>query len=389
MEFNKRNIKIVIGLIIFAICFWTAIQNLNDFRDGLTWTIGLFAPFIIGGAMAFVLNIPMTLWEKALFNAKRIENKKVLGKIKRPISLLLAFLTISLIIFVVSFMIIPEFLDTLGSMQSLLPTFFENLQNGINDLQNQWPELGKMLKHVNIDWNNIQKDILNYVQDSALGFLSSTIDVASNIAGGVMNFVIAFVFALYILIDKEGIGKQMRRVFYAILPEKASDRLMEILALSQKSFTNFVTGQLTEMVILGSIFFVCMTIFGFPYAPMISVLIGFLSFIPLFGAFLGCGLGAMFILINDPMQALWFVIMFFIIQQLEGNLIYPRVVGSSVGLPATWVLIGVSVGGSMFGLTGMIVTIPICSIFYTLFWEFIGKKLKQRKIGEDKLYAKP
>ena len=129
MEFNKRNIKIVIGLIIFAICFWTAIQNLNDFRDGLTWTIGLFAPFIIGGAMAFVLNIPMTIWEKALFNAKRIENKKVLGKIKRPISLLLAFLTISLIIFVVSFMIIPEFLDTLGSMQSLLPTFFENLQN--------------------------------------------------------------------------------------------------------------------------------------------------------------------------------------------------------------------------------------------------------------------
>lgn len=372
-------------MILLALVIWAGLQNYTMVLLGIQWVIGLAFPFILGGCMAFIINIPMNLFENKVFLAKGLRDKPLLKKIRRPLSLVLALLAILALLFIVSFLIVPEIANTALIIKEKAPSFIAHLQQQINGLQSAYPEIAGWLQNISLDWDNIEGAIIDFAQKGVMNFLGSTVNVASSIAGGFVNFGIGLIFAIYVLLQKEKLGIQFRKLLYAYAPEKRADHTVDILKLSATTFTNFITGQCTEAVIIGCLFFVTMSIFRFPYALMVSVLIAFLSLIPIFGAFIGCAVGAFLILMVSPVQAFWFIVLFLVVQQLEGNLIYPHVVGGSVGLPSIWVLAAVTVGGSAWGITGMILTIPICSILYTLLREDTRHRLSQRHIQEDKL----
>ncbi len=338
-------------------------------------------PFILGGALAFVFNVPMRRIEAELF--KRKPNFKG----KRAISYLLSLILILGIIVIALFVIVPELIDTVKQLTAQIPVAMGKFQELILNLGVRYPELKTITKNIDFDYQSLISKAGELVGDllaSATGLLSSTVGVISSIVSGFATFIIAFSFSIYILVRKEDLARQIKKVLFAFLPVKAVDKLLSIGELSNKTFTNFLTGQCLEAVILGCMFFVAMSILGMPYAVLISVLIAITALIPIFGAFIGCAIGAVLILIVNPKQALIFVIMFLILQQIEGNLIYPHVVGGSVGLPSIWVLVAITVGGDLMGVVGMIIFIPLCSVIYTLFREFINNRLDKRGVPIEK-----
>ena len=232
------------------------------------------------------------------------------------------------------------------------------------------------------NWDSIIQTAIDFLKNGAGSVLTSTFSVARTVINYLVNFFIGFVFACYILLQKEKLSRQIKKVLYAFLPEKAVQKTLDVASLSYRTFSNFVTGQCLEAVILGTMFFVVMSIFQFPYALLIGVVIAFTALIPIFGAFIGCVIGAFLILVVNPMKALMFIILFLVLQQIEGNLIYPHVVGGSVGLPSIWVLLAVTVGGSLMGVLGMLIFIPLFSVLYALFREFVYKRLKERGIHD-------
>jgi predicted PurR-regulated permease PerM len=240
-----------------------------------------------------------------------------------------------------------------------------------------------------LNWSTLIETALSAVGNSLASILNSTITVMGILGGAAVNAVISLVFAFYCLSNKENLARQGRRLAYAILPEKACDKTVRILRMTNSAFSNFITGQCLEAVILALLFVVAMAIFGMPYIPLICVVICITALVPVVGAFAGCILGAFFILVNDPMQAVTFVIMFLVIQQFEGNVIYPRVVGSSIGLPGMWVLLAVAVGGGLMGVGGMFMMVPVASVIYTLIREYTQQRLDLLQIDEDKLRPHP
>jgi predicted PurR-regulated permease PerM len=220
--------------------------------------------------------------------------------------------------------------------------------------------------------------------NSVADIIQSTFSTAFSIFGGMIDFFLGFIFSIYILAEKEKLGSQIRKLMYAYLPEKVVSKILSVCSLSERTFSRFLSGQCLEAFILGSMFFIVMVIFQFPYALLISVLIGFTALIPIFGAFIGCVIGAFLILMVNPLTALLFILMFVILQQIEGNFIYPRVVGGSIGLPSMWVLVAVTVGGSTMGIAGMLIFIPMFSVLYTLLREAVNRRLVLRKVNESK-----
>lgn len=270
---------------------------------------------------------------------------------------------------------------TAGEVGKKIPGFLDKVVAELEKLTQNYPQLAEKvaeLETLEIDWNMLTESVVDFLKNGAGDVLTSTVSVASGIIGGIVNGVIAFTFALYILAQKEKLEDQGRRIIRAYLPEQAGTRILEVCSMLYKNFSSFITGQCLEAVILGFMFVVSMSIFRMPYALMIGVLIAFTALIPIVGAFIGCFVGAFMILMDNPVQALWFVILFLILQQLEGNLVYPRVMGNSVGLPSIWVLMAVSLGGSLFGIGGMLFFIPLFSTFYALFRESVNKRNAQK-----------
>ncbi|MEG0508476.1 MAG: AI-2E family transporter [Eubacterium sp.] len=383
MELTKKNIRTLSWLIIMTLLVAVGLININSVWNAVIWIIGLIFPFILGGCTAFILNIPMKLIEKSIFSTKKIKNK-YLQKIKRPISLVLALIIVLALVVIVTFLIVPEIGRTMIILKDSIPGFIAEVQNWMNSITGSYPEIAKSLSALSIDWSNISNNIAVFLQKGAMTFLGSTVNAASSIIGGVVDFFLGFIFSVYVLLQKEKLGIQFRKLIYAYVPEKKADQFFEIVDLSSTTFSGFVTGQCTESVILSILFLIPMLVLHFPYALMISVLIGFLSLIPIFGTFIGCFIGAFLILMVSPIQAFWFIILFLIIQQIEGNLIYPYVVGGSVGLSSIWVLVAVTIGGAAMGILGMIITIPLFSIMYTLVRQNAGKRLADLKISDEK-----
>ena len=240
-----------------------------------------------------------------------------------------------------------------------------------------------MVNDIKIDWDKVLNGMVSFFKNGAGSVLGSTFTVAKSIVSGLATFFIAFVFACYILLQKEKLNIQIRKIMYAYLKEEYVEKALDVCSLTYKTFSSFLTGQCVEAVILGAMFVVTMTVFRLPYAMLVGILIAFTALIPIFGAFIGCVVGAFLILMVAPMKALVFVVLFLVLQQIEGNLIYPRVVGSSVGLPSIWVLAAVSIGGSLMGIVGMLVFIPIVSVVYTLFRNNVYWQLKKKGIQID------
>lgn len=374
MEFSREKIKQIKKLMVLAAFLVLAVIYSEKIFAGFVFIVGIFKPFIYGGAIAFVLNIPMRGIEEKLL--KRWKGKRA-EKLKRPLSILFSIVLILLLLAAVVGMIIPQVAETISEIAKKIPAFMEHMTVEIERLARKESVLAdwaEKLEAMEIKWDEVLENAVYFLKNGAGSMLGSTFSVAGSIISGVVNIVIGFVFALYILAQKERLADQGRRVLSAYLPARVEEKLLEICSLLYKNFTSFITGQCLEAVILGTLFVVFMTVFRMPYALVVGVLIAITALIPIVGAFIGCAVGVFLIMINDPIQALWFLVLFLVLQQIEGNLIYPRVVGSSVGLPSIWVLTAVSVGGGLFGVVGMLVFIPLLSTCYALFKESVNKR---------------
>lgn len=385
MELNRQNIKKIMGIIIASILIYAGVQHLDVVKNVIDFILRMLTPFLLGAGVAFILNTPMRFFERLLFTDRRYGDKKWARKIKRPVSILITLLLVTGLIAVVFIIILPEIGRTFGILSDNLPAFGQRIEGWANELMAKYPEAADRLFHLEVDWDKLWQSSIGWLQNSAGLFVTSTIGLASSIIGGLVNFILGLIFAIYLLMQKETISRQVKRVFYAFLPEKKTDRLLEICSLSNLTFSRFLSGQLVEAVIIGVLFFITMTIFRMPYTLLISILIAFTALIPIVGAFIGCIVGAFLILIVEPMTAFWFILLFLVVQQVEGNVIYPKIVGTSIGLPSIWVLLAVTVGGSLMGILGILLFIPLCSVLYAVSRGVVKNRLQKRGIAKEKL----
>lgn len=374
MDLNKKNMKNLMILIVFAVLVLVGVQRIENLAAGFVFLMRIVFPFILGGAMAFILNIPMHFLEGRVF--AKVKKKKLV----RPVSLVLSILFVVAILQIVLVVVIPEIAATFAGISKNIEAFLPKLEQWLTEAFPDSEQLEMWIESLEFNWDKILQSAVNFLKNGAGNVLSSTVTVAKTVINSLMNFFVGFVFACYILLQKEKLSVQVKKVLYAFLPRHAVEKTLQVAALSYKTFSNFVTGQCLEAVILGTMFFVSMSVLRFPYALLVGVLIAFTALIPIFGAFIGCVLGTFLILVSNPVQAIGFVILFFVLQQVEGNLIYPHVVGGSVGLPSIWVLVAVTVGGSLMGVVGMLIFIPLSSVLYALFKGWVHKRLEDRGI---------
>ncbi|EOS21094.1 hypothetical protein C806_04679 [Lachnospiraceae bacterium 3-1] len=366
MDLDKNNVKKILGIITFTLVLLALLMNMGKVQSFLVFLWGILFPFALGGAIAFILNIPMTAIEKKLFPKK--------GKMARPVSLILSILFVFAVIAIVIVVVIPQLGKTFDSISTGMTAFLPEVQEWLERIFRDWDMIESYIKSLEFDWKSWLDGVKDFALSGAGSVVSYTMSATMTVINGVVTFFIAFVFSLYILIQKETLGRQCNKVIRAFLAPKTVDKIFYVCSLSHRIFSKFITGQCLEALILGMMFVVSMTIFGMPYALLVGVLIAFTALIPMVGAFIGCFVGAFLILMVNPMQAVLFVILFLVLQQIEGNLIYPHVVGSSVGLPSIWVLFAVTVGGKLLGIVGMLIFIPLFSVMYALFREWVNQR---------------
>lgn len=380
MKWNNKSVKYCLIVVCVGVLFYTGLQHLGIVASAIGSILSLIFPFLLGGAIAFVVNVPMRAIEKWLFS------KKKRGKgFRRPLALVITLLIVSGVITLAVFVIAPGIVDAVSSITAQLPAAFARLDKWGQELEAHLPRLKSILAPLDIDWKMISGKVVNMAKSFGTSLLSASGGFIGSLVSGIGTFVIAFVFSIYILLQKEKLSHQVRQIIYAVLPEKHADRFFEIAALADQTFSKFLSGQCLEACILGSLFIVFMTIFQMPYAFLVGVLIAITALIPIIGAFIGCIVGALLIAITSPVKALIFIVMFLVLQQIEGNLIYPHVVGSSVGLPSIWVLAAVTLGGKLMGVAGILLFIPLCSVCYSLFRDFVKKRLVVKNIPTEKI----
>ena len=384
MELNKNNMKKLALLIAFGVAFYLGLQNINRVSELTGFIAGILEPFLLGLAFTFILNVLMRQVENHFFAPLNRRYKKRWPKFRRPLSIFVTLLIVIGVIFLIMLIVVPELVRTITNLTDRIPAFLNSLQDNFTIVKAKYPSIGEYISTINIDWTNISQMLAQYGQNLANTLLGSTVSVATNVFHGAMTFILGFIFALNILAQKEKLESQTRRVLYAYVPQKAADKITRLCSLTNHAFSNFIAGQCTEACILGTLCFIGMNIFRFPYALLVSVLVAFMALIPIFGAFFSTVIGALLILVVNPIQAIWFIVFFVVLQQLEGNLIFPRVVGSKVGLPALWVLAAVTIGGNLFGLVGMLINIPICAVLYTLLREDVNKRKEKAALKSEK-----
>lgn len=386
LEINRKTVRNLIIIVASGIFLYWILHETERVKSVYEVIKSVFSPFVTGAAIAFVINVPMRAFEGLLKGVKQ-------GKLRRLLAILLTLIAVLLVLSLVFWLLIPQLITTIQSLIPTLQNFALRVEDFALDFLKNNPELTEWIYAntdlENFDWASLAQRALSVLTNSLTTILSGAFVAIGSLAGALMNFVIAFVFAIYCLFQKETLSRQGRKLVYAFFPEKFSDGLIRILRLSNSTFSNFFSGQCVEVCILGSLFAVAMAIFRMPYIPLVSVLVAVTAFIPVVGAFIGCAVGAFLILVSNPMQAVWFVVMFLVLQQFENNVIYPRVVGTSIGLSGMWVLMAVAVGGNLMGVAGMFLMIPVASVIYTVLREKINDRLQQMQIEPEKLKCQP
>ena len=379
MDLNKENMRKIRELIVFTIVILIALWKFTLVMDFVRFIFNIIFPFLLGGAIAFILNVPMSFLESKIFGNKNIQGRPA-QKFARPCSLTLTILGVIGIIALVMFVVIPQLGSTFVGLGKTIQDFTPVAMAWIEELFHNNQEIMTLLEDFNMDWDKILDGFAAFFKNGAGSVLDTTMSAAKSIISSVTTFFIAFVFSCYILLQKEKLRVQVQKIFYAYLPKKIVEKALDICSLTYRTFASFLAGQCVEALILGMMFLVTMWILRLPYALLVGVLIAFTALIPIFGAFIGCIVGAFLILMVNPVKAITFVAMFLVLQQVEGNLIYPKVVGNSVGLPSIWVLAAVSIGGSLMGVVGMLVFIPLVSVVYILFRGDVYKRLEKKGI---------
>ena len=385
MVLDKKTMRsLFLGAAGCIVLYWVLhdIDRVQGFLGGIA---GMLSPFALGAGLAFILNVPM----RAIENMERVEKPAA----RRIIAIILTFIAFIMVLTVVFLLLIPQIGITVESLVPQMLTFVDKAEGALNNFMAENPQLMQWIYDntglESIDWGSLAQKALQVVGDSMTAIFSGALSAIGSLTGAAVDLVVAVVFALYCLSRKEILAQQGRKLLYAFLPERWADTVIRVLRLTNSTFSNFLSGQCVEVCILGTLFAVSMWIFGMPYIPLISVLVAVTAFIPVVGAFVGCILGAFFILVEDPVLAIGFVVMFLILQQIENNMIYPRVVGHSIGLPGMWVLFAVIIGGEIFGVAGMFLMIPMVSVIYTILGEITHNRLEERKIDPEKLRDHP
>ena len=422
MKLDKENTKQIIKIVVIAIVLLVALLNIEPVWNVCKTFLSILSPFICGLAIAFILNIFMRFYEEKLFktkkkrknNSKEItqseknnqsnniitkasnnvinktnlekENKQNKGNKngKRVVSIALSIITIVAVGTIIMLLIIPQFVEIIKNLIINMPTYLESLKDWAIDLTQRVPEINNFIQNIQIDTEALKNGLMNISK----GVLDVTINQVSGLVSGIVNFFIAIVFAVYILANKEGLKVQAKEFIYARIPEERADYILKVSRLARDSFRSFLTGQAKEAVILGVLCTLGMLILGIPYAGPVGALTALTAFIPIVGAFIGGFVGAVLIVAIDPIKALIFIIFIIVLQQIEGNLIYPHVVGKNIGLPSIWVLVAITIGGSLFGIMGMVIGLPILSIIYAIVTENTNKKLQEKGLKEEAIENK-
>ncbi|WP_099204165.1 AI-2E family transporter [Scatolibacter rhodanostii] len=415
-QLNKDNMKKILFIISFGLILFWVLSHTSVVVSVITNLLTILQPFLLGLSLAFILNVLLRpiekLWDwiaskfvkshkkkKPLVSSKQMtatQQTKAVSqslakkessvawhqKIKRPVCLLLSTTIIVGGIFVIIFMILPEIQHTAANIVQMFPQYMERIEIWWKQLSEFLAPHAIVLPEPESLLNELRTTLTNLLSESGQGFFNKTINITASIFSGAFSVVLGFVLAFYILLQKETLGRQIRKVLSAFLPSEKVNRIIGFSDLTSRTFTNFVTGQLVEAIIIGLLCFIGMSVFSMPYAPAISVLVGFTALIPVFGAFFGTIIGAFLILMVDPIKALAFIIFIVVLQQLEGDFIYPKVVGKSVGLPGLWVLTAVTIGSRAFGFLGMLVSVPVCSVLYTMLKYTVNHHSKQKQENE-------
>jgi len=380
LPLNKRLLKYVIIVLLLIFSFYVVVQMPQKISAAISFVLNLFSPFLIGFCFAYIVNLLlrpleqfwMWLWRKA-------KRQKFIETIKRPLCLMLSVLIVLGAVFAIVFMIIPAFKNTIISFVDKVPQYAKTVEGWYFNLVEFLGKYNFTLPSLSLDANRLAQIGRDVIANYGNNVLDTTVNITASIVAAVVDIVLGLVFAVYLLAQKETFGNQAKKVVKAVFAPVRAEKILSFTKLTNNVFTKFVTGQLAEACIIGILCFVGMLIFRMPYAAIISVLVGFTALIPIFGAFIGTGIGAFLILLESPIKAVWFVLFIIVLQQLEGNLIYPKVVGKSVGLPGVWVLVAVTIGGGLFGVMGMLFSVPVCSVVYVLFRRYVNRKTCQEK----------
>lgn len=374
MNYLEKYKKDIIKLILFTVIIIFAFIYIKTIGSFLAYLINIFMPFIIGIFIAFILNVLLNFVENKLFKKLNNKNYKTWSKLKRPVSVIITFIIIITIIVFILGLLIPQLQNTV----SLFTKNFDTYKEQTIEILNNFGINSESINNYSTSINNLKNEITSYINNNRNEIMQITIGVASSFLGSITSIIIGIVFAIYILLKKEDLSRQFKKILKAYLPEKYERRIEEIANLSNITFGNFISGQCLEALIIGLLCFIGMLILQIPYASTISVLVGFTALIPVFGAFIGTFIGAFLIFMVEPFKALIFIIFIIILQQLEGNIIYPKVVGKSVGLPSIWVMVAVTIGASIYGVLGMILSVPLCSILYSIIKTDVILKIEEK-----------
>ena len=385
MELNTKNIKKILLIIFAGTLIFTAIQNFESTVGVVAKIFTLFSPIIAALCIAFVLNVLLTALETKAFFFMDRSKKKIIKALKRPICLILTYLIglglISLLILVV----IPDIIDTVVYIAEKLPSFVWQFTRWLQGIIDKFGLEIEELPGTNINWNMVANTIKDWISGSEGKIFGDAINITTSVFSGAFDALLSFVISIYVLAQKEKIGAFLKRMINAFLPQRATELIYHVASQSSHIFSRFIGGQLTEALILGTLCFIGMLIFGFPNALIISVLIAVTSLVPIVGATVGLVVGALLILITSPIKALLFVVFFLVLQQIEGNLIYPKVVGKAVGLPGVLVVSAVLLGGNIGGITGALLAVPTCATLYIFLKEgiaYCSRKKAETEISE-------
>lgn len=400
MELNSQNMKKIMLIVAFGIVLYIILQNFDALTIRFNEFMSILAPFILGGCIAFVVNIPMKFFENKIFTnrKKRVyrrnsnnsevkevnlksEEKTGFNKGKRFISI---FLSLFVIIFVLVWLItlvVPELVNVTKNFIQYLSELPNEVKPFIDQAISNYPELGSQLSELQIDFSNILNTAITFLKNAGASMIDFVGKTISSTVSSVKNLVIGIIFTFYVLMSKEKIGRNFKRMVLAYFNTKHAKKILEVTDLSKSAFTNFITGQLKEAIILGILCYIGMLILQIPYQLTISLLTTVTALVPIFGALIGAAVGVILLLAVSPIKALVFLIFIIVLQQIETNLIYPKVVGESVGVPGIFVLIAITIGGSLGGILGMLIGLPIVSVIYSLLRASTARRLKEKGIA--------
>lgn len=381
MQLSRDTKRFLFLLALFTVALVLCVNHFSVIGSWIATAFATFSPFIVGGCLAFIISVPMRLFDRIL--SKQLKNNKSVmdeGK-RKPFCLVLALLLLFLIISLFGVIVMPQLVNTVASLAGSIMRFVPTAQRWITETMTwleSYPAVHDAIAPMIPDLNQLASTLIAFVQKYAGIVASSIVSNVSLIFGNVTDVIISFVFAIYVLLQTDSLSRQCKKVLYAFLPKRFSDEAVSIARMAHKTFFSYVTIQCTEAAILGCLCFVGMLIFRFPHALEISVIMVFCALIPIYGAIISCVIGVFLVLIESPMQAIGFAVFILVLQQLETNLIYPRVVSTSINLPSMWVLLAVTVGGGIFGIPGMLTAVPITSITYTLLGDAANRRLASR-----------